>query len=205
MQPSQQDILRNSISLFIITNCLSYAWWINSMSPPFQLLISHALLASQWQTAQQQTPGQAVPASWQEEMRLCYWYIFRGQMSKPPCSVMVKWKVTPRQGRTDPWASHEDFKEFKNRDKSLENRSLLASLLRSVNNMPCGKKIEDDGFGYFFPWIPYLQIWLPIHTQLHQQGQSFQDFTKNVKKILYFCKENCSFKEPGHILVSIIC
>lgn len=40
------------------------------------------------------------------------------------------------------------------------------------------KNIEDDVVGYFFPQIPYLQIRLPTHTQLHEQGVSFQGFMK---------------------------
>jgi len=64
------------------------------------MLIGHALLTSQSKTLQQQTLGQAVPASRQEEMRFCYWGLYRCQMAKPPCSAMVKWKKTPRQDRT---------------------------------------------------------------------------------------------------------
>lgn len=134
-------------------------------------------------------------------MRLCYGYIFRGQMSKPPCSVMVRWKVISRQGRTDLWASHEDFKQFKNRYKSLENRSLLASLLRSVNTMPCGKKILMMMVLVIsspeFPTYKYGCLYNYI-----SRDWVFR-ISPKCSKILYFCKENCSFKEPGHIPVSM--
>jgi len=40
------------------------------------------------------------------------------------------------------------------------------------------KNIEYNVVGLFFAQIPYLQIWLPTYTQLHEQGLSFQDFIK---------------------------